>query len=101
MSGGTLCKTPRMDTGWICKDELTAAINHPHEDKRDISFETEGILSPAADGKLRLQSERVKAMHVPAKGLMGYEMEGSITVRFRPSYSYVLQASPAVPTEAG
>jgi hypothetical protein len=41
-----------------------------HE-KRDIPFETEGILSPTADGKLRLHSEEIKAMHVPVKGLMG------------------------------
>src|SRR6266478_5113053 len=40
-------------------------------DKRDIPFETEGILSPTADGKLRLHSENIKAMHVPVKGLMG------------------------------
>jgi hypothetical protein len=40
-------------------------------DKRDIPFETEGILSPTADGKLRLHSEKIKAMHVPVKGLMG------------------------------
>jgi hypothetical protein len=40
-------------------------------DKRDIPFETEGILSPTADGKLRLHSEKIKAMHVPIKGLMG------------------------------
>ncbi|GAC1618375.1 MAG: hypothetical protein PVS2B2_11120 [Candidatus Acidiferrum sp.] len=40
-------------------------------DKGDIPFETEGILSPTADGKLRLHSEKIKAMHVPVKGLMG------------------------------
>jgi hypothetical protein len=40
-------------------------------DKRDIPFETEGILTPTADGKLRLHSEKIKAMHVPVKGLMG------------------------------
>jgi hypothetical protein len=40
-------------------------------DKRDIPFETEGILTPTADGKLRLYSEKIKAMHVPVKGLMG------------------------------
>jgi hypothetical protein len=39
-------------------------------DKGDIPFETEGILSPTADGKLRLHSEKIKAMHVPVKGLM-------------------------------
>jgi hypothetical protein len=40
-------------------------------DKGDIPFETEGILIPAADGKLRLHSEKIKAMHLPVKGLMG------------------------------
>jgi hypothetical protein len=39
-------------------------------DKGDIPFETEGILVPTADGKLRLHSEKIKAMHVPVKGLM-------------------------------
>jgi hypothetical protein len=39
-------------------------------DKGDIPFETEGILTPTADGKLRLHSEKIKAMHVPVKGLM-------------------------------
>ena len=42
----------------------------PH-DKGDIPFETEGILTPTADGKLRLHSEKIKAMNVPVKGLMG------------------------------
>ena len=40
-------------------------------DKGDIPFETEGILIPTPDGKLRLHSEKIKAMHVPVKGLMG------------------------------
>jgi hypothetical protein len=39
-------------------------------DKRDIPFETEGILIPTAEGKLRLHSEKIIAMHVPVKGLM-------------------------------
>jgi hypothetical protein len=40
-------------------------------DKGDIPFETEGILIPTPDGKLRLHSEKIKALHVPVKGLMG------------------------------
>ena len=40
-------------------------------DKGDIPFETEGVLIPTADGKLRLHSEKIMAMHVPVKGLMG------------------------------
>ncbi|MGA3200625.1 MAG: hypothetical protein ABSD89_14660 [Halobacteriota archaeon] len=39
-------------------------------DKGDIPFETEGILIPTADGKLRLHNEKIKAMHVQVKGLM-------------------------------
>jgi hypothetical protein len=38
--------------------------------KGDIPFETEGILIPTADGKIRLHSEKIKAMHLPVKGLM-------------------------------
>jgi hypothetical protein len=40
-------------------------------DKGDIPFETEGILTPTLDGTLRLHSEKITAMHVPVKGLMG------------------------------
>jgi len=39
-------------------------------DKGDIPFETEGILIPTADGKIRLHSEKIKAIHLPVKGLM-------------------------------
>ena len=39
-------------------------------DKGDIPFETEGILIPTADGKIRLHSEKITAMHLPVKGLM-------------------------------
>jgi hypothetical protein len=50
-------------------------------DKGDLAFETEGILTPTADGKLRLHSEKIKAMHVPVKGLMdlfGIDLGGLI-----------------------
>ena len=50
-------------------------------DKGDLPFETEGILVPTADGKLRLHSEKIKAMHVPVKGLMdlfGIDLGGLI-----------------------
>lgn len=50
-------------------------------DKGDIPFETEGILIPTAEGKLRLHSEKIKAMHVPVKGLMdlfGIDLGGLI-----------------------
>jgi hypothetical protein len=41
----------------------------------------EGILSPTPDGKLRLHSEKIKALHVPVKGLIdlfGIDLGGSI-----------------------
>jgi len=50
-------------------------------DKGDLPFETEGILMPTADGKLRLHSEKIKAMHVPVRGLMdlfGMDLGGLI-----------------------
>lgn len=39
-------------------------------DKGDMPFETEGSLIPTADGKIRLHSEKIKAIHLPVKGLM-------------------------------
>lgn len=39
-------------------------------DKGDIPFESQGVLSPTPDGKLRLHSEKIKSLHVSVKGLM-------------------------------
>lgn len=38
--------------------------------KGDIPFETDGVVSPTSDGKIRLHSEKIKALHVSVKGLM-------------------------------
>jgi hypothetical protein len=38
--------------------------------KGDISFETEGSLSVTPDGRIRLHTEKVRALHLPVKGLM-------------------------------
>lgn len=38
--------------------------------KGDIGFETEGQLSATTDGKIRLHAEKIKALHLPVKGLM-------------------------------
>jgi hypothetical protein len=49
--------------------------------KGDIPFETEGSLSATPDGKIRLHSDKIKALHLPAKGLMelfGIEMSDFI-----------------------
>lgn len=39
-------------------------------DHGDIPFKTEGILAPTADGKLRLHTQKIEALHVRVKGLM-------------------------------
>ena len=36
----------------------------------DISFETESTLSATGDGKIRLHAEKIRALHLPLKGLM-------------------------------
>jgi hypothetical protein len=55
----------------ITLDKGRLKVKGKLHDKGDIPFETAGILTPTADGKLRLHSENIKAMHVPVKGLMG------------------------------
>jgi hypothetical protein len=39
-------------------------------DKGDIPFETDGEVTPTPDGKLRMQADKIRALHVPVKGLM-------------------------------
>jgi len=39
-------------------------------DKGDIPFETEGLLTSTPEGRLRVHSDKIKALHVPVKGLM-------------------------------
>jgi hypothetical protein len=39
-------------------------------DEGNIPFETAGTLSPTRDGKVRLHGDKIKALHVPVKGLM-------------------------------
>lgn len=38
--------------------------------KGDIPFETEGTISATPEGKIRVHTEKVKALHLPVKGLM-------------------------------
>ncbi len=38
--------------------------------KGDVPFESEGTLSVTADGNIRVHTEKVKAAHLPVKGLM-------------------------------
>jgi hypothetical protein len=49
--------------------------------KAGVAFETVGTLSADPDGRIRVHSERVKAAHVPVKGLMdllGIDLAGVI-----------------------
>ena len=46
-------------------------IKGKNEAKGDISFQTEGTLEANPDGRLRVHTEKVKALHVPVKGMMG------------------------------
>jgi hypothetical protein len=39
-------------------------------DKGNIPFETQGVMLPTPDGRIRLHSEKIKALHVPVKGLL-------------------------------
>jgi hypothetical protein len=38
---------------------------------KGVSFETAGTLSATSDGRLRVRTEKVKALHVPVKGMLG------------------------------
>jgi hypothetical protein len=38
--------------------------------KGDIPFETSAILTAASDGRIRVSTEKLKALHVPVKGMM-------------------------------
>jgi hypothetical protein len=40
--------------------------------KGELPFETDGVLTPTPDGKVRLHSEKIKALHLPVKGLMEF-----------------------------
>lgn len=52
----------------IDKDRLK--IKGKLHNKGDVSFETESSLSVTPDGKIRLHAEKIKALHLPAKGFM-------------------------------
>jgi len=38
--------------------------------KGDIPFETEGVATPTSEEKIRLHAQKIKALHLPVKGLM-------------------------------
>ncbi len=58
------------------KDAAVAVVNGRLKikgklhNKGDVSFETESTLSATPDGKIRMHAEKVRALHLPVKGLM-------------------------------
>ncbi len=48
----------------------TLKIRGKLHSKGDIPFEAEGVLSPTPRGEIRIHSNKVKAAHLPVKGLM-------------------------------
>ena len=64
--------------------ENTLVIKGKLHQKGDLPFETTGTVSPTPDGRIRLHSEKVKAAHLPVKGLMdllGIEITNLINTR--------------------
>jgi hypothetical protein len=52
--------------------------------KGNLTFETTGVVSATADGRIRLHTEKVKAAHLPVKGLMdllGVELASLISTK--------------------
>ena len=54
----------------IAIDKGQLKIKGKLRDKGNIPFETIGTLSTTPDGRVRLHGEKIKALHVPVKGLM-------------------------------
>jgi hypothetical protein len=54
----------------VAADQGFLKVKGKLHDKGDIPFETSGVLRPTLDGRVRIHSEQIKALHVPVKGLM-------------------------------
>lgn len=61
--------SPLKDISIRIENDLLKIKGKLHK-KGDIGFETEGHLSATPDGKIRLHAEKIKALHLPVKGLM-------------------------------
>src|SRR5258707_535482 len=57
-------------TGLARPAENTLIVKGKLHQKGNVAFETVGTLSATADGRVRLHAEKVKAAHLPVKGLM-------------------------------
>jgi hypothetical protein len=62
-------KSPLKDVKMTIADGKLKVKGRLH-DKGDIPFETDGELTPTPDGKLRMQADKIRALHLPVKGLM-------------------------------
>lgn len=54
----------------ISLDKDRLKINGKLRTKGDIPFETSAILTVTSDGRIRVTTEKLKALHVPVKGMM-------------------------------
>jgi hypothetical protein len=61
---------PLKDLSISIKDQKLDIKGKLHT-KGDIPFETSGTVTLNDDGRLRVHTEKVKALHVPVKGMMG------------------------------
>jgi hypothetical protein len=61
--------TPLKDLSITTEGELLKIKGKLHS-KGDVPFETNGSLSATPDGKVRVRAQKIKAAHLPVKGLM-------------------------------
>jgi hypothetical protein len=61
--------SPIKDVSIQLQNDLMKVKGKLHN-KADISFETDSSVSVTDDGKIRLHAEKIRALHLPAKGLM-------------------------------
>jgi hypothetical protein len=61
--------TPLQDLSITTEGELLKIKGKLHS-KGDVPFETNGSLSATPDGKVRVRAQKIKAAHLPVKGLM-------------------------------
>lgn len=54
----------------IAVDRAKLKVKGKLHNKGDVGFETEGTLSVTTDGKIRLHADKIRALHLPVKGLL-------------------------------
>jgi hypothetical protein len=61
--------TPLKELSITTRGQLLKIKGKLHS-KGDVPFEMEGSLSASSDGKVRVRAQKIKAVHLPVKGLM-------------------------------